>query len=141
MLSASKSQRRGVELLLAGLCEPSKWFPQRNSPGHFQLVAEIPTPGSVLASGMARIGCVFEIEEQFERFLFHPGLGIHRQAIDEAGEIILRADQVSAELRRSAGNLKEFERRLRLLQGIAWLDMLEPYRLELMRYDQLPRAV
>lgn len=84
---------------------------------------------------------MFEIEDGSERYLHHPGLGIHRQVIDEAGEVIIRAEQLALQLRLSGGNLKEFERRFRLLQGTAWLDLLEPYRLELLRYDEMPRAV
>jgi len=141
VLSASRSQRREVDKLLESFRVSSKWFPQRNMPQHFQLIAEIAVSSSNLASGLSKVGCVFEIEDRAERFLFHPGLGIHRQAIDEAGEVILRAEQVALQLKQSAGNLMDFERRLRMLQGTAWLDMLEPYRLELLRYDEMPRAV
>ena len=141
MLSASRSQRREVEQLLAPFHVPIKWFPQRNTPHHYQLITDVVVSASTLASTLSRVGCVFEIEDKAERFLFHPGLGIHRQAIDEAGEVTLRAQQIELQLKQAAGNLMEFERRLRVLQGTAWLDLLEPYRLELLRYDEMPRAV
>jgi hypothetical protein len=119
----------------------AKWFPQRNTPHHFQLITDVVSSASILASSLSKVGCVFEIEGISERFLFHPGLGIHRQALDEAGEVTLRAEQIALQLKQAAGNLMEFERRLRVLQGTAWLDLLEPYRLELLRYDEMPRAV
>ena len=141
MLSASRSQRREVDALLATFHVPTKWFPQRNTPHHYQLITDVVAIASSLASSLAKVGCVFEIEDITERFLFHPGLGIHRQALDEAGEVTLRAQQIALQLRQASGNLMEFERRLRVLQGTAWLDLLEPYRLELLRYDEMPRAV
>ena len=141
VLSASRSQRREVDQLLASFHVPIKWFPQRNTPHHYQLITELATNPSNLASSLSRVGCVFEIEDKYERFLFHPGLGIHHQAVDEAGEVTLRAQQIELQLKQAAGNLMEFERRLRVLQGTAWLDLLEPYRLELLRYDEMPRAV
>lgn len=141
MLSASRSQRREVDLLLAPFKVPGKWFAQRNTPSHFQLVIDINQPAADLASMLAKASCVFEVEETFQRFLFHPGLGIHRQTIDEAGEVVLRAEQLRLELEQSSGNLREFGRRLRILQGTPWLDLLEPYRLELLRLDAMPRAV
>jgi len=141
VLSASRSQRRAVEQLLASIHVSSEWFPQRHTPNHFQLVSEVSVSSSALTSSLARTGCVFEIEDTNERFLHHPGLGVHRQAIDDAGEVVIRAEQVALELVSSGGNLKEFERRLRMLQGTAWLDLLEPYRLELLRLQEMPRAV
>jgi hypothetical protein len=141
VLSASRSQRREVEKLLASIHAPSKWFPQRHTPHHFQLIGEVSVSSSALTSNLARTGCVFEVEGSNERFLYHPGLGVHRQAIDDAGEVVIRAEQVALELVSSGGNLKEFERRLRLLQGTPWLDLLEPYRLELLRLQEMPRAV
>jgi hypothetical protein len=141
VLSASRSQRREVEQLLAPFHVPAKWFPQRNTPHYYQLISDVAASASILASSLSKVGCVFELEDITERFLFHPGLGIHRQAIDEAGEVTLRAEQIALQLKHAAGNLMEFERRLRVLQGTAWLDLLEPYRLELLRYDEMPRAV
>jgi hypothetical protein len=105
------------------------------------MISDVAASASILASSLSKVGCVFELEDITERFLFHPGLGIHRQAIDQAGEVTLRAEQIALQLKHAAGNLMEFERRLRVLQGTAWLDLLEPYRLELLRYDEMPRAV
>lgn len=141
MLSASRSQRREVDLLLAPFQVPRKWFAQRNTPAHFQLEISLNQPAANLTVMLARVSCVFEVEDFPERFLFHPGLGIHRQTIDDAGEVVLRAEQLRLELEQSAGNLREFERRLRILQGTPWLDLLEPYRLELLRWDSIPKAI
>jgi hypothetical protein len=84
-----------------------------------------------LASQLSAFQVPFEIETEGsspERYLFHPGLGIARQILNEAGETLLRGEAVEAALNASQGNLKEFERRLRLLQGLPWLDLLEVYR-------------
>ena len=141
VLSAPLGQRQQVERLLAGFVLPSSWRPQPHSPGAVQLVVEIPTEPASIASELAKIGAVFEIEGEGERYLHHPGLGILRQEIDGAGEVLIRAGQISEALRSSAGSLNDFERRLRILQGVAWLDLLEPYRLQSPRLRSLPRAV
>lgn len=141
VLSAPLGQRQQVERLLAGFVLPSSWHPQPHAPGCFQLVLEIAIDPASIASELAKIGAVFEIEADGERYLHHPGLGILRQEIDGAGEVLIRAGQISAALANSAGNLHEFERRLRMLQGVAWLDLLEPYRLQSPRIRSLPRAV
>ena len=139
VLSASESQRREVEKLLGiGF---ARWRPQPYQPGSSQLVEDFALDPVTIASDLARIGCPFEIEAPFERILFHPGLGLKYQQLDEAGEVVLRAGFVHQQLRESAGNAAEFERRLRLAEGQAWLDLLEPYRLAILRYDAIPRAV
>lgn len=63
-----------------------------------------------------------------ERYLFHPGLGIIRHQLNEAGEVLLREDAIATAIASSQGSMKEFERRIRQLSGTAWLDLLEPYR-------------
>ena len=63
-----------------------------------------------------------------ERFLIHPALGIHRQELDALGEVLLRSSAVESLLARTSGNLGEFKRELRRLDGTLWLDLLEPYR-------------
>lgn len=139
VLSASESQKREVENNL-GLSF-ALWRPQPHQPGTFQLVEELELDVTTTSSGLARIGCPFELEAPFERVLFHPGLGLKYQQLDQAGEVVLRAGFVHQQLRESAGNAAEFERRLRLAEGQSWLDLLEPYRLAILRYDVMPRAV
>jgi hypothetical protein len=141
VLSASVSQRREVERLFAKPVAPLSWVPQPHQPRTYQVQLHTQHEPSKLASELARIGVPFEIEGDFERFLHHPGLGIKRQQLDEAGEVVIRTGQLRAELLDSNSSASEFERRLRLLEGQAWLDLLEPYRLGLVRYDQMPRAV
>ncbi len=139
VLSASEGQRREVENLLGlGL---ARWRPQPHQPGSWQLVDDLAIDPATSASDLARIGCPFEIEAPFERILYHPGLGLKHQQLDEAGEVVLRAGFVNQQLRESAGNAAEFARRMRLAEGQAWLDLLEPYRLAILRYDVMPRAV
>lgn len=83
----------------------------------------------------------YEIENEGERFLYHQGLGVHRQQLDEAGEVVLRVGQIERLLQESAGSNAEFARLIRVAQGLAWLDLLEPYRVGALRADQLPKAV
>jgi hypothetical protein len=47
---------------------------------------------------------------------------------------------VENELRRSAGNLKEFERRIRVISGVQIMDLLEPFR-QSENVRMLPKAV
>lgn len=84
-----------------------------------------------LASSLARCASPFEIETNDrmpERYLFHPGLWIIRQQLNEAGEVLIREEAICAAISSAQGNAKEIERRIRLLSGTAWLDLLEPYR-------------
>lgn len=141
VLLASEVQRRELDVLLASFSARASWLPQRHTPKSFQCVVEVNSLGSEVASELAAVGCVFEVEEASERFLYHPGLGLHRHATDEAGEPVIRAGQIANELVASGGNLAEFERRLRLLCGTPWLDVMEAYRLEMLRLDAIPRAV
>ena len=140
VLCASKAQRREVDRLFASSFA-ALWRPQPHQPNTFQLVVELSSDASESASALSRIGIPFEIEAAGERFLYHPGLGIKRQELDEAGEVVFRAGFIRQQLFESNGNAAEFERRLRVAEGQAWLDVLEPYRLALLRYDAMPRAV
>lgn len=122
------------------------WFAQPAAPGCYQ--AKLTTNLDLvrlpeLVSHLAKLKVSFEIEsfgQSPERYLFHPGLGIHRQQLNEAGEVLLREDAVASALNLSQGSLVEFERRLRLIRGTAWLDLLEIYRYS-GEIRLLPRAV
>ena len=84
-----------------------------------------------LVSSLARLDVPFEVEtlaKNPERYLYHPGLGIHRQLLDEAGEVLIRSEAIHRAILESKGSSKELERRIRLLDGTSWLDLLEPYR-------------
>ena len=140
VLSASKAQRREVDRLFASSFA-ALWRPQPHQPNTFQLVVDVSSDASRSASALSRIGIPFELEAAGERFLYHPGLGLKRQQLDEAGEVVLRTGFIRQQLIDSSGNTAEFERRLRLAEGQAWLDLLEPYRLALLRHDAMPRAV
>jgi hypothetical protein len=140
VLCASKAQGQEVNQLLAS-DSAALWSPQPHQPNTFQLVTAQPLEPASLAADLAKIGCPFEIEGDQERYLFHPGLGLKRQQLDEAGEVVLRVGFLRQQLRESGGSAADFERRLRIAEGQAWLDLLEPYRLALLRYDAMPRAV
>jgi len=99
---------------------------------------------SELVACLASMRVIAEVEtrgEEAERHLVHPGLGVHRQAIDSMGEPVLRVSQVASILARSGGNLAEFERLMRLSTGQAWLDLVDPLRISLEGVTYLPRAV
>jgi hypothetical protein len=135
------SQRREVDRLLAQFGARISWKPQPHQPNCYQTKFEIDHAADELASHLAKCQTPFEIEAQQERFLYHPGLGIKRQQLDEAGEIVFRSGEIRNQLVASGGNMAEFERRLRVVEGQAWLDLLEPYRLGVLRYDAMPKAV
>ena len=141
MLCASTSQRREVDRLFASFSLHPAWQPQPHQNLSFQTVIDSVLDGASVASALAKIGTPFDIELDTERFLFHPGLGIKRQQLDETGEVVLRVGQLKRELLDSNSSAAEFERRLRVLEGQAWQDILEPYRLGILRYDQMPKAV
>ena len=141
VLSATFGQRKQLERLLAPFVAPINWRIQRHTGSTQQSIFEIAVDAAWLASELAKHGVVFEIEGDGELFLHHPGLGIHRQQLDEAGEPIIRFGQLETLLEQAAGSLSEFLRLKRLAQGQPWLDLLEPYRLGLQRVDQLPKAI
>jgi hypothetical protein len=146
VLAAPQQSCEAVTELLREFGVSGTWFAQPALPFHYQIKTnakigqqELPD----LVSRLAKIGCSFECELQGsspERYLFHPGIGIHRQQLDAAGEVLLRAEQVENELRRSAGNLKEFERRIRVISGVQIMDLLEPFR-QSENVRMLPKAV
>lgn len=141
VLYASNEQKREVDRLLASLFLRASWKPQPFQPSGSQAFFEASVDPSEIAVKLARISVVFEVEAEDERYLHHPGLGLKRQQLDAAGEVVVRFGQLQRELVESAGNHQEFQRRLRLLEGQPWLDLLEPYRLSLLRSDQMPKAV
>lgn len=110
------------------------WLAQPVSPFSYQLKIQSRIARShlpELVSKLAAVEIPFELETEGtapERYLYHPGLGICRQVLNEAGEVLVRGEAVEDALHASKGNLKDFERRLRLIQGVPWLDLLEVYR-------------
>lgn len=134
MLCAPADKCQPISELLAEFGLSGSWFAQPIEVLSYQLktntrVAKHLLPN--LVSSLAVFRVPFEVETECsaaERYLYHPGLGIHRQMISEAGDVLLRGEAVEAALVASRGSAKEFERRLRLMQGIPWLDLLEAYR-------------
>ena len=141
VLSASNSQRQSVNSLFASTQVRLEWQPQPHQPNTHQVIIDTALVASALASDLAKIGCLFEIECDAERFLFHPGLGVLRQQLDDAGEPVIRMGQLRQQISESAGSVAELERRLRLIEGQPWMDLLEPYRQQAIRYAAIPRAV
>lgn len=146
MLSATKSALPEVEKLLPSGISP-RWYTQPADPSCFQLKAISHLSGTQaaeLASRLSRLVRVFEItqfDEESSSYLFHEGLGIHRSAIDGAGEVVLRAATVERLIELSKGSMPELSRLIRVAKGQPWLDVIEPYRQGMQRLETLPRAV
>lgn len=134
VLSAPTDKCQPANDVLASFGVSGSWQAQPVSPFSYQLrtqsrIAHSSVPD--LVSKLASLDVPFEVETEGaapERYLFHPGLGICRQVLNEAGEVLVRGEAIESALLASKGNLKEFERRLRLIQGFPWLDLLEVYR-------------
>ena len=97
-----------------------------------------------LVTALAKTKSTFELEvfgEVSERYLHHPSLGICRNELDLAGEVVLRAGQLELLLMETGGNISEFSRGFRRLGGVPWLDLIEPYRKASEYLLALPRAV
>lgn len=110
------------------------WHAQPRAQLSWQLKVEANIEGQRIADLASRLSIAtkaFEIttlEQPFEQFVFHAGLGIRRFDLNPAGQVLLPADLVEMALLKSQGNLKEFQANLRLLQGTAWFDVMETYR-------------
>ena len=135
VLSAPDELCIAISGLLAEFGVSGVWAFQPRSINNKQLHSSITLRNQVvpeMVSRLARYSVVAEIEviskNGSERFLIHPALGIHRQELDALGEVLLRSSAVESLLARTSGNLGEFKRELRRLDGTLWLDLLEPYR-------------
>lgn len=134
VLSAPLSSCGVIAELLQGFGLSGSWLAQPAQPFHYQLQSTGRLSKNHIAdlvSGLSRCGAPFEVEtaEQMpERYLFHPGLGILRQQLNEAGEVLLRESAILDAVSLSRGSATDLDRRLRLLAGTAWLDLLEVYR-------------
>lgn len=134
VLSAHLDSCRVITDLLLQFDISGTWSGQPAKAEHYQLRTSARLPAEsvpLLVSTLARHGSPFELEttERYpERYLYHPGIGIHRQQLNEAGEVLLREDAVMSAILNSKGSAKDLERRMRLLAGTTWLDLLEVYR-------------
>jgi len=134
VLSAHLDSCESLSDLLLEFGLSGSWIAQPAQPHHYQMRLNFTGRADVaasLASRLATFQAPFELETGAalpERFLYHPGLGIIRQQLNEAGEVLLREDTVTQAIRASEGNARELERRLRLASGTPWLDLLETYR-------------
>lgn len=112
------------------------WCAQPNSERCYQVKLEAEVPADLLpqlVSELAAVSNAFEVtslEAPCEQYLFHIGLGIRRLDLSPAGQVLVPAEQVEEALSKAQGNLKEFQRQLRLIQGTAWLDLMDSYRHE-----------
>ena len=147
LLCAPKSATFDVQNFLSTQGLNPKWKPQPHTPGCLQTRFQTSLSEAQVAklvSLLSKSGVVFEVHRSSAEpclLLGHPGLGLKRLAVDASGEIVLRIGQLERLMRESDGNQRELDRLLRLETGTAWLDLLEPYRLETTRVSQLPKAV
>ena len=130
MLSVARENLASAENLLRSLELEPRWFTQPANPRTFQsrLLTSQPVPVAELASALSKVAFAFEIDSDFECFLFHAGLGIKTLQKDTSGEFVIRFGQLEEIRRLAAGNRGEYERLLRLASGQSWLDMIEPLR-------------
>lgn len=135
VLSAPESLCADVNSAMAEIGLSGIWKIQPAAIGQYQLRVSKNAnelEAASLASKLSRIGVVAELElvirGGFQRYLMHPALGVCRQELDEAGEVLLRSGAVESLLEQSKGSAFEFKRLLRKLNGTTWLDLLEPYR-------------
>ncbi len=61
-------------------------------------------------------------------YMLVPGLGIYQGMTNLAGEVMISEERIRLTIEESAGNSKEMQRRLRILLGQNWDDLLEPFR-------------
>lgn len=134
VLSAHLNSCGEINNLLLDFGLSGTWMAQPAIESHYQLKASARCSSADIASlvsKLSKLQAPFELEtlEQLpERYLFHPGLGITRQQLNEAGELLLREDAVLSAIASARGSAKDLDRRMRLLTGTAWLDLLEVYR-------------
>ena len=147
VLSVPEESLGEVTELLTEYSLASMWFTQPAQLGSFQArsSAEIDSQRiSELASALSRLVDAFEIShfsDESSLFIYVRGIGMKCLAIDNSGEITLRVGQVQRMVRQANGNMAEFERLLRLEQGVSLLDALEPFRRSIASVEMLPRAV
>lgn len=147
VLSCPQEKCKGVDEVLARFSASGTWLAQPASPSTYQLQTSFRGPPGVcpdLASEFSKQGIICEIEcrgVEDERYLVHPRLGIHRQSIDSAGEPVIRLGQIHNFISRSQGSMSEFGRLIRIAEGQAWFDVLEPLRILPEGVKLLPRAV
>ncbi|MDG2497043.1 MAG: DUF3145 family protein [Aquiluna sp.] len=147
VLSCPQNFCEDVKGILAGFGLSGDWTSQPATSHSCQVKIQCELKqrlASELASALAKVRVIAEIESsgvEAERYLIHPGLGIHRQALDSMGEPVIRHAQVDALLKKSKSSLAEFQRELRLVSGQAWLDLIDPLRAPIEGVVYLPRAV
>ena len=147
ILSAPEGHLVDTSRLLAQLGASSNWQLQPQSLGTYQLNCSLSLRSEQvpnLVSELARYGLIADVEvagrQLSERFLLHPALGIHRQQLDEAGEVLLRSGTIELFLQQSAGSQSEFQRALRRADGTLWLDLMAPNRRENRKITMLHRV-
>ena len=72
--------------------------------------------------------CFTTGSESGHLYMLVPGLGIYQGMTNLAGELMVSEDRIKATIEESAGNSREMQRKLRILLGQNWDDLLEPFR-------------
>jgi hypothetical protein len=133
--SAPHEHRLRIDSILSGFGAAFTCSIQHRQPRSICIKADFAASEEQVAplvSSLAKLTNIFELEttECYEpaRYLFVSGLGIHRQMIDHAGEILVRISSIESAVVNSASDFRELQRQLRLLSGQAHLDIIDSYR-------------
>lgn len=146
MLSANSELRTDLDEVLSRFGLSATWQIQHKQPNSIcsAVFAKVPeNQAALIASALRHFPIWFELEArgrgEFSRYLFAPMLGLHRQDLDEFGEVLVRQGTIEEAVYRAKGNGKELERELRKLTGQNHMDLLQQFEIDELRV--IPRAV
>lgn len=146
MLSANKELKTEINQVLSEFGVFATWSIQHK---HLNAVctstrAQVSdSEAPQLASALRAFPIWFEMEVQSAhencRYLFVPVLGLHRQQLGQAGEVLIRHEAIEQAIYLAAGSAKELERLIRKLSGQNHIDLLDELRIDDLR--TISRAV
>lgn len=146
VLSASRELKPDLDLVLSGFGLSAKWQVQHKQINAIcsETIGQISNNDAhTLASALRVFPIWFELEIRTEieisRYLFVPMLGLHRQVLSEAGEVLIRQGGIEEAIYLAKGNGKELERLLRKLSGQNHTDLLDQLQIE--RLPTISKAV
>lgn len=146
MLSANRELKTDIDEVLSRFSLSATWQIQHKQPNSIcsAVFATVPeNRAALIASALRHFPIWFELEvsggNENSRYLFAPMLGLHRQDLDEFGEVLVRQGAIEEAVYRAKGNGKELERELRKLFGQNHIDLLTQFESDEVRV--IPRAV
>lgn len=146
MLSANRELKTDLDEVLSRFGLTATWQIQHKQPNSICSAVFAKVPESqvvVIASALRHFPIWFELEasgrSEISRYLHVPMLGLHRQDLDEFGEVLVRQGAIEEAVYLAKGNGKELERELRKLTGQNHMDLLRQFEIDEIRV--IPRAV